>query len=173
MDKNICTILAATMDRLRGHAQLVELANTDEATFRSFFIAELKRQMPSAMCQTEWHRYDLLVQVEGRNALIEFKYYINRRTLELTGKLGKWKGEAGTQNEDEFWKCVDKLRKNTRQPIHAKYLILVYERNYPRRSMYSFTKSYDSLSRGDRFSRVLDVDHAMSDVLRCKLLHIG
>lgn len=168
----IINALETAMRQLARHARRVGLANTDESTFRSLFLAELKRQTPSAECQTEWHRFDLLVQVDGANALIEFKYYISRRTREIDGTLGGWKGGAGSQNEGEFEQCVDKLRRCCHRPIHRKCLILVYERSYDRRSRYSFAKSYDDLSGNRQIAQVCEIDHPMADQLTCKLLLI-
>ena len=164
--------LKATMDRLAEHARRVGLANTDEFTFRSLFLAELKRLAPSAECQTEWHKFDLLLQAGGVNILIEFKYYISRRTRELDGTLGAWKGGASPKNEGEFRQCVAKLRRCSCQPIHHKYLILVYERECERRSRYSFARSYDALCDGDGIAEVHTVSHPSHDQLTCKLLRI-
>ncbi len=173
MRRELARILKATFCRIKTHVNLVGMSNTDEATFRSFFMVELMRWLPSAKCQTEWHKFDLLAQANGRNVLVEFKYYISRRTTELDGKPGNWKGEAGTQNEREFWECVKKLQACTYRPVHLKLLLLVYEREYPRKSKYSFTGSYDSLSVGESISRVTLVDHAMSDQLTCKIVEIA
>ena len=172
IEQTIGDALRAAMRQLAKHARRVGLANTDESTFRSFFLAELKGLMPSAECQTEWHRFDLLVQVDGANALIEFKYYVSRRTREINGGLGQWKGGAGPKNEGEFEQCVDKLRRCRYRPIHRKYLTLVYERGSDRRSRYSFAKSYDDLSGNRQIAQVCEVDHPMADQLTCKLLLI-
>ena len=99
------------------HALLVGRDNVDEATFRSFIIAEIIRREPKAKCQTEWRRFDLLVQVNSDAALIEIKFYLGiRRSLLLDGTLGKWKGGPGARtNEREFRQCMVKLH-NTSCP---------------------------------------------------------
>jgi len=171
-ERKIISALEHSMHHFKAHAERVGLPNTDEATFRSFFLAELKRLAPSAECQTEWHKFDLLLQAGGVNSLIEFKYYISRRTREIDGTLGGWKGGAGPQNESEFRQCVEKLRRCSYQPIHHKYLILVYERECERRSRYSFARSYDALCDGDGIAEVHTVSHPSHDQLTCKLLRI-
>jgi len=133
---------------MNAHADVVGIQNTDEATFRSFFLAELRRRFPKAACQTEWFRYDLLVQHARRNILIEFKYYLTRPLVGLDGSRVRWKGGAGPKNEGEFRTCVAKLRHCKHAPIHAKYLVLAYERNTPRKSGASFHASYRDLARG-------------------------
>jgi hypothetical protein len=98
-----------------------------------------------------------------------------RQTIELDGRPGSWKGEAGTQNEAEFWACVDKLHnlKDLKDPaVHQRYLALVYERAYPLHSMYSFAKSYDALAAGHKFSTVTEVPHCMAEKLACKILEM-
>ena len=98
----------SAFDRLIAHAALVDLPNTDEFTFRSFFMAALREGRPDARMETEWKWFDLFVQLDDCNALIEFKYFILRRHVPLAGR-GQWKGGAGVQNEREFWQCVEKL----------------------------------------------------------------
>ncbi|MBM4019877.1 MAG: hypothetical protein FJ288_16405 [Planctomycetes bacterium] len=163
---------SGAFERLRPHAQSVDLGNVDESTFRSFFLAALKEECPGAHCQTEWHTFDLLVQHAGLNALIEFKFLVMRRTQELDGRRGHWKGEAGTQNEDEFWACVKKLREQ-RYPVKHKYVLLVYQKSYPLRSKYSFAKSYDNLAHDRGISTVTDIQHCMGETLACKLIEVA
>jgi hypothetical protein len=164
--------LTAALQRLKAHADLVGLENVDESTFRSFVIAELMKRRATARCQTEWHRFDLLLQCDSVNVLVEFKFYLMRRTFELDGRRGPWKGEAGTQNEAEFWACVDKLHNLKDPAVHQRYLALVYQKAYPLRSMYSFAKSYDALAAGSKFSTVTDVPHCMAETLTCKILEV-
>lgn len=161
------------MHRLWDHARLVGLLNTDELTFRAFLLAEIMQLLKTAQCQTEWHRFDLLVQSPQANLLIELKYYISRRTTELDGAPGGWKGEAGPQNEGEFWACIDKLRKCCLAPIQGKYIVLVYEEEYARRSQYSFVRSYGNLAVSPDIQDVLDITHPGSSTLACKLLTIA
>lgn len=162
---------SGAFDRLKPHAESVGLTNVDESTFRSFFLASLMERCPDVRCQTEWHTFDLLVQHAGIDALIEFKFLVMRRTRELDGRPGNWKGEAGTQNKKEFWQCVKKLHG---QPYHVqhRYLLLVYETSYPRPSKYSFAKSYGNLTPGKFIATVAGMQHCMSDVLACKLIEV-
>lgn len=118
----------AALDRMVAHAAVVALPNTDEATFRSFFMAALRERYPHAQCETEWCRFDLLVRLDTRHTLIEFKYYVLRRMTRLDGTPGPWKGGPGSQNVREFVQCVEKLRTSTLAPIHTRYLVQVYQR---------------------------------------------
>ncbi len=139
--------LTGAMSRLHAHANLVGLPNTDEFTFRSFLMAEIMKRNPSAQCQTEWRRVDLLVQAKSRNALVELKFYLYRRTIELDGEPGKPKGGPGPKNEGEFRDCVEKLRRFQWPGITDKFLVLVYEVGNPRKSRYSYDGSYDDLGQ--------------------------
>ena len=127
MDDWLMQSTTAALDRMTEHAAVVGLPNTDEATFRSFFMAALKARVPSARLETEWKWFDLLVQMSQVNALVEFKYYLHRRCIDLDGRHLPWKGGAGAQNEREFYQCVDKLKACGHSPIHVRYLVLVYE----------------------------------------------
>lgn len=164
--------VSAALQRLKTHSDLVGLSNVDEATFRSFVIAGIMERCPTAKCQTEWHRFDLLVQGDAIYVLVEFKFYLMRRTLELNGHLGSWKGEAGPQNESEFWACVGKLHDQRDAAVQQGYLILVYQRDYPLRSKYSFAKSYDGLAAGTKIGAVTDIPHGMAETLTCKILEV-
>ena len=173
MENAIISALGDALGCLASHVKTVGVMNTDEATFRSFFMASLMERRPGARCQSEWFRFDLLVQAGDLNALVEFKYYISRRTIGLDGKPGQWKGEAGPGNEGEFWACVRKLRERSDESIHHKYLILIYERPYERKSKYSFTRSYDSLGANDDLLGVRDIGHALAEQLTCKLITVA
>jgi len=154
MEPWIHDVCEAAIARMNSHAALVELANTDEATFRAFFLAEVRTRMPASKCQTEWFRYDLLVQHDRRNTLIEFKYYITRPLVSLDGMRIQWKGNPGVQNEREFNDCIKKLRTCSHDPIHSKYLVLVYERDSPRASGNTFHGIYGALATTDDVSSV-------------------
>ena len=69
--------------------------------------------------QTEWRRFDLLVQVGDSATAVEFKYYVLRRTLGLRGEFLGYKGGAGPKNEEEFRDCVHKLRAQRLRTIHG------------------------------------------------------
>lgn len=139
-----------------NHAQTVGLANTEEFTFRSFFMIAAAEILPNTRFQTEWSYFDLLVQSGDSASLIEFKYYIPRRTYRLDGGRGSWKGGASKKNESEFWSCVDKLRANVPKGIEERRLVLVYLRDddQRRRLGRSFHSSYGQLGPSDSLARV-------------------
>lgn len=169
MDSWVGETTAGALDRMQAHAELVGLGNTDEATFRSFFLAALRSQLPTAEAQTEWHRFDLLVQHEGRNTLIEFKYFLFRQTFELDGRRGHRKGGAGGQNEREFWDCVRKLHTTAHSRIHGRYVVLVYESGPSTYLRKSFEDSYGRLAPNEFITEVDPIDR---EPLVCKVLGI-
>ncbi|MCC6906666.1 MAG: hypothetical protein IT430_01880 [Phycisphaerales bacterium] len=165
-------ILPATttaLEQMLRHAKVVDLCNTDESTYRSFFMAALKSRLPKARLETEWRRFDLLVQNDGRNTLIEFKYYILRRCWGLDGKALQWKGGAGVQNEREFWDCVQKLHRCAHAPLHDKYLVLVYEQIKDGCKRKTYGASYGALGASDLIDGVKSFER---DSLICKVLKI-
>jgi len=164
--------VSAALQRLKTHSNLVGLSNVDEATFRSFVIAAIMERCPTANCQTEWHRFDLLVQGEAVNVLVEFKFYLFRQTHEIDGRLGSWKGGAGPKNESEFWDCVGKLHNHRDAAVHHRLLILVYQIGYPPPGKYSFAKSYDGLAASATIDAVTDIPHGMAEALTCKILEV-
>ena len=173
MEERLIHVLQKALHRLSDHADLVKISNVDESTFRSFLLAEIMLHDPGAQCQTEWHLFDLLIQTAERSVAVELKFYIMRQTRELDGRLGQWKGEAGSQNEREFWACVDKLHQLGCPGIGHKYLVLIYQRANPRKSKYSFALSYDDLKPNDRIKMVTTICHEMGDRLACKLIEIA
>jgi hypothetical protein len=160
------------MRRLLVHADKVRLPNTDECTLRAFFMAAAHDLlgMPGPRFQTEWsgYRFDLLVQIDARATVIEFKYYMRRRTLGLGGELLGFKGGPGRQNEGEFYKCVQKLRTVVLPGVGDRRLILVYVREANGRSRYSFDRSYGGLTVGDDLA---DVQSLAVGPLEGKVLH--
>jgi hypothetical protein len=163
----------AAFQSLKPHVKLVGLANVNESTFRSFFLAGLMGRCPKACCQTEWHKFDLLVQRDDENALVEFKFNVVRQTRELDGHLGYWKGGASAKNESEFKACVHKLHTLKDAKIKHRYVLLVYAKGYPKRSKCSFTKSYDALPARPEFRKITDVAHCMADKLSCKIIEVA
>jgi hypothetical protein len=144
------------MRRLLAHAEKVGLPNTDECTLRAFFMAAAHDLlgMPAPQFQTEWYRFDLLVQIGPLATVIEFKYYMQRRKLGLGGEHLGFKGGPGPQNEGEFNDCVRKLRTAGPPGVGDRRLILVYEREANGRSRYSFDRSYGGLAVGDDLADV-------------------
>jgi hypothetical protein len=143
------------MVRLVAHAAKVGLPNTEEFTFRALFMAAAHDLLDRPRFQTEWARFDLLVQLGEHATLIEFKYYLLRRTVGLRGELLGYKGGAGLKNEAEFRACVRKVR-NAVLPagVDDRRLILLYERDYTRQSRHSFHLSYGHLSPGSEYAEV-------------------
>lgn len=144
------------MVRILDHAEKVCLANTEEFTFRSFFMAAAYELLDRPRFQTEWGTFDLLVQTRDTSCLIEFKYYLRRRTYRLDGTPGRRKGGAGVKNEAEFRACVDKLRAATVSGIDQRRLVLVYEREdqHGGTGSRSFHDSYGRLEASAELARV-------------------
>ena len=169
MDDWLMQSTTAALDRMTEHAAVVGLPNTDEATFRSFFMAALKARVPSARLETEWKWFDLLVQMSQVNALVEFKYYLHRRCIDLDGRHLPWKGGAGAQNEREFYQCVDKLKACGHSPIHVRYLVLVYERLATPGLRKCFGTSYGGLTVGGPIAELAVIERPP---LFCTVLRI-
>jgi hypothetical protein len=73
--------------------------------------------------QTEWTKFDLLVQAGGTASLIEFKYYLLRRSYHLDGTPGPRESRAGSKNETEFYACINKLRNSVLDGIGERRLV--------------------------------------------------
>ncbi len=159
------------MSKLQRHLNLVGENNADEATFRSFLFAEIMRLAPKTKGQIEWDRYDLLLLCGKDKALVEIKFYMPGRNMDVDGSQGNWKGGASLQNEQEFCECVNKLRK-PQDHISHKFLILVYETKSKRASKHSFSKSYDDLTKFG-LSDVQTIDHSFTSGAVCKLIRIS
>jgi len=140
------------MRRLVAHADKVGLPNTDECTLRAFFMAAAHDLlgMPRPRFETEWSRYgfDLIVNTGALATVIEFKYYMQRRTFGLGDEFLRFKGGPGPKNEGEFYACVNKLRTDVPPGVADRRLILVYVREANGRSRYSFDQSYGGLAVG-------------------------
>jgi hypothetical protein len=164
------------MRRLLAHAEKVGLPNTYECTLRAFFMAAAHDLlgMPGPRFQTEWSRsrFDLLVQIDALATIIEFKYYMRRRTLGLGGEDLGPKGGPGPQNEREYNACVQQLRTAVLPGVADRRLILVYVREANGRSRYSFDRSYGGLAVGDDLADVqsLTVGRLDGKVLRPRWL---
>ena len=158
------------MRRLLAHAEKVGLPNTDECTLRAFFMAAAHDLlgMPGPQFQTEWYRFDLLVQIGTLTAAIEFKYYMQRHKLGLGGEHLGFKGGPGPKNEAEYNACVKKLRTAGPPGVADRRLILVYVREANGRSRYSFDRSYGGLAVGDDLA---DVQSLTVGPLEGKVLH--
>jgi hypothetical protein len=147
----VSDVTREAMRRLLAHAEKVGLPNTDECTLRAFFMAAAHDQlgMPGPRFQTEWYKFDLLVQLGALATIIEFKYYLRRRTFGLGSEPLRFKGGPGPKNETEFKKCLSGLRTAVLTGVADRRLILVYEREAKGRSLHSFGRSYGGLAVGD------------------------
>jgi len=136
-------------------------------------MAEFKGVCQAAKFQTEWKRMDLLIQAKGRNTLVEFKFNLYRRTFDLQSKPLSWKGNAGAQNEREFWACVDKLKSYNDSLVQEKFLVLVYRVQCPMThpSAKKYETIYANLSNNERIHHVEEITHCF-DGLCCRLLSI-
>jgi len=154
MDDWLSSGIQCGLARLETHGTHIGLGNVDEFTFRAFVMVAIKDRCPDAALQSEWHKYDLLAQADGENHLVEFKCYIQRRSMRLDGQPGGWKGGAGPKNEGEFRRNIRKLHECSISPIHARHIVLCYERRSARPSHYSFDQSYASMQPGEMIERV-------------------
>jgi len=164
--------LSAAMLRIKKHARLVDLNNIDESTFRSFVMAELRRNRPDVILHTEWeHRVDLLLQCNNENAVVEFKFYVPKRMYSLTGQHVKWKGGAGLKNQSEFRQCLEKLRALQLADIQHRFLVLAYAATTEKPGKHSPAGSYGSLESFG-VDRVDLVKHAFAEMV-CKLIDVS
>lgn len=170
MQTKLKDVLAGAMRRFSRHVRLIGLPNTDEPTFRSFVLAEIMRRFPEARCQTEWHRFDLLVQLDSENVLIEFKYCIHRRTSELNGEDGTWKRGPGPGNESEFWTCIQKLRDC--DLVQHKFVILAYECDKAWTRTYSYEQSYGRIRPDRNISLKIKIPTSRQSELACVVLRV-
>jgi hypothetical protein len=156
MSEWLHTAIGDGISRLEAHADEVGLGNIDEFTFRAFLMATIKALKPEALLQREWYKYDLLSQVDGENHLIELKCFVLRRTIGLDGKPGNRKGTAGPKNEAEFWKDIKKLHECEHTPIHARHMVICYQREPSPNSRYSFEQSYAAIEPDEKIERVVN-----------------
>jgi hypothetical protein len=156
-------VTSEAMRRIAAHAEKVGPTNTDEFTFRAFFMAaaydraEEQGLAETLRFQTEWHRFDLLVQLANVPMLIEFKYYIIRRTIDLDGKRRDFKGGPGPQNLSEFHAALQGLCAGNLYGVSQRRLILVYLRD-------------DALPKGQSWHKTfgnLQPDHSIAQVWPC------
>ncbi len=158
------------LQRMVEHASKVGLPNTDEFTFRSFFMSELISKNRCSKLQTEWHKFDLLLQNTNGNYLIEFKYFLYRHTYALDGSMIRKKGGPSPKNEVEFWDCVEKLSQCDIPGIDRKYLVLIYQQTPTDMKGRTYAQSYDSISSSDK--SVIAIKTIKTPPLRCKILRI-
>ena len=167
----LITAITSAMKRLKEQADLVSLENVDESTFRSFVMAELKREAQNVKLQTEWrNRVDLLVQDATCNAIVEFKFYVRRALRSLHGEHVHWKGGPSLKNEDEFRKCIEKTRSFTDSSVTHKFVVIVFEVE-PDAEGNSYVKSYGDLTRFG-VERVHNIE-SCDDRLACKVIDLS
>ncbi|HVU89367.1 MAG TPA: hypothetical protein VHD36_18715 [Pirellulales bacterium] len=165
--------LESAMVSLQKQAQLVELVNVDESTFRSFVMAEIQQRCARARLQTEWERIDLLINVDNDFAAVEFKFYVHRRHFDLTGEFVRWKGCAGPKNTREFETCLSKLRRLHWPEIGNRFLVLVYENDNTVDRKFRFHDAYDDLTEYEVHGDQLFVIRSPLRDVTCKLLKVG
>ena len=158
-------VTRTAMKRLVTHANKVGLANTGEFTFRAFFMEAAWDLLDRPEFETEWNKFDLLVRVGDVATLIEFKYYLWRRTYDLEGGPGRRKGGAGAKNEKEFEDSLAKLRSAPVVGITHRRLVLVYadDSHLPGRS---FHASYAALGESEQIAEVWRVSADAADGCR-------
>ena len=162
------------MARLQNLADTIQLQNTDESTFRSLLLREIRSQEPSAWCATEWEQIDLLVAFGRIHAVVELKYYIYRSRYDLDRNHLEWKAYPSSDNEKEFKRCVDKLDGLRHEGVTDRFLVLVYDRRNPRgrRCRNTYQKSYGDLGKyGIPQNNVTEIGHTFNG-LACKLVEI-
>lgn len=147
-------VTGEAMVRLLEHAKKVGSPNTDEFTFRAMFMVAAHDLLDAPRFQTEWNKFDLLVQIGDTTTVVEFKYYMRRFTFGLGGERMLPKGGPSRQNEKEFWKCVHKLRTRELPGVGDRWLVLLYDRPPEDTSRYSFHRSYGDLAPGEDFMEV-------------------
>lgn len=151
------------------HAQVVCVRNTDESTFRSFFLRSLLTYHKDWDCDSEWSRVDLLVRGSGEKAFIEFKYYLSKPRRMLDGKQKGFKGGAGKKNEAEFQCCIEQLHTTPYGPVDNKYVVLVYEQNAPDGVKSFYDDSYGVLTVE---GPVVAIERLEARLFRCAILAI-
>ena len=130
----IQSTLQRTCHRLNNLPEELSPALLNESVFRFFFVQSLLEAQKNCKVQQEWRRYDLLIQHEGQNILVEFKFYHRPRCTNLAGDQPWAKGGPGKKNFEEFIECVRQLatvdkcrsRKSDKGKIDGRYLVLVY-----------------------------------------------
>jgi hypothetical protein len=146
------------MTALQTHAAKVGLPNTDESVFRAFLMGAARDRLgPTADFETEWlSRFDLWVRLSEAMTVFELKYYLLRHTVGPNGRP-KYKGGAGPKNEDEFRKCLRKLRTAQLPAGVDRRLVLVYQREYPPKFKNSYHRSYGDLATGSDIGEVVGI----------------
>jgi hypothetical protein len=171
--------LKAAMKQLKRYANLLNVnqdgTNINESVLRFFVLAEIMKRDRGASCQTEWKKFDLLATTRGKTFLVEFKFYGYNREYRLDGKPGRWKGHPSLKNEEEFGKCLNKLREFRGSGINEKYLVLAYQKGPWRGDRgdhkHSYETSYADLTRFGVAS-VEEIGHCYERCIACKLITV-
>jgi hypothetical protein len=172
MRRQLPAVLRKTLERFTEHAKLVCLQNTDEFTFRAFFLAEFKKQFKKAKCHTEWRKYDLLICRGSQRFIIEFKFYVTRRAYDIDCRPARRKGGPSDKNEGEFRACIDRLRAAKGMGLAGRCLVLAYERPREDETGRSFAQSYDDVAGKYGVPLVTTVECSCECPLICKLIEI-
>lgn len=109
------TVLDDTWIEFQKALKQVPFSLWNESTFRWFFSRSARKLFPKVKMHIEWKHFDLLATLGARNYLIEFKFFVPNRCVELDElrgqwTRGKWKGGPGSNNLKEFKHCVDRLK---------------------------------------------------------------
>lgn len=164
LDADFQCAVRGALDAMRKHADEVGIENTDEFTFRAFLMQEIRKACRAAKLETEWNRFDLLVECGEARWLVELKYYVLRARRLLNSGTVSYKGGPGVQNTSEFNACVKKLCDHQHEAITRRVLVLVYQRELPPSKRESYHKSF---SNPAKFPAVVatQVVHEWSDMV--------
>ena len=94
--------LDATCLAVNEELKLTPLSLMNESVFRFFFVQNLLRLCKDCRCQIEWNRIDLLVQNEGKNIIIEFKFFALPKSYNLAGDRHRFKGGQARRTLKSF-----------------------------------------------------------------------
>jgi hypothetical protein len=153
-------VTSEAMRRVCEHADKVGLTNTEEFTFRAFFMAATYDMavtfglLEGLHFHTEWRSFDLLVRLGGIATLLEFKYYVIRRTYNLDGTHGDFKGGPGPQNWSEFTAALHKLHAAMVPGLGPRRLVVVYKRDDMLPKGQSWHKSFGDLEPDESIARI-------------------
>jgi hypothetical protein len=178
MHQMIHNALKTACDELDRLLKKFPLSILNQSVFRFFFVRNLLRQRKGCEVQLEWHRFDLLIQDDGRNILVEFKFHTLPTSHNLAGDKTWRKGGPGKQNFEEFKSCIRKLatvekrkwRRSDQGKIHGKYLILAYLDDSRYRAR------YDAIADRRRLKRFIVAEEKAGSFgdgkMICKLIEI-
>ena len=103
------------------------LERWNESVFRYYFCRFVAKTNREVKQYFECDRIDLVLELGGHLALIEFKFYgrpqrINLKTMQPRG----YKGGPSKKNKDEFQKSINTLIQKESDKNFSKYVVLVF-----------------------------------------------